>query len=91
MIQANGMEGSKLDDASLQKSNYQRRSPVSAVNIVRNSLLADPIIVDIELENGVVTQASGLEVYCRNTLALAAADERILEAAHHAEMAIVNQ
>jgi hypothetical protein len=88
MLKANGNDES-LDDAALAKSNYQRRSPVAAVNIVRNSMLDDPKIVTIELENGMGTQASGLEVYCPNTLKLAATDESVLKAALDAEMAIL--
>jgi hypothetical protein len=91
MLKANGdaAAAESLDDAVLAKSNYQRRSPIAAVNIVRNSMLADPKIVTIELDGGMGTQASGLKVYCPNTIKLAATDEAVLKAALEAEMAIL--
>ena len=79
-----------IDDDALMRTNYQRRSPVMAVNIVRNSLLADPKIVVIELELGMMTQASGLEVYCPNALALADTEDRVLKEAHDAEVSILS-
>ena len=89
MLKANG-DTVDLDDDALLITNYQRRAPVMAVNIVRNSLLTDPNIVMIELESGMMTQASGLEVYCPNTLALVDTDETILKEAHDAEVAILS-
>ncbi|KAI2506617.1 hypothetical protein MHU86_7827 [Fragilaria crotonensis] len=89
MLKANG-DFFDLNDDALMSTNYQRRSPVTAVNIVRNSLLADPKIVTIELESGMMTQASGLEVYCPNALALADTEESVLKEAHQAEIAILS-
>ena len=90
MLKANG-DSSEIDDIDLNKVNYQRRAPMMAVNIVRNSLLADPKIVTIELDNGMITQASGLEVYCPNAIKLAETDESVLKGALDAEIAIFNQ
>eukprot|EP00545_Synedropsis_sp_CCMP1620_P007183 CAMPEP_0119008190 /NCGR_PEP_ID=MMETSP1176-20130426/3525_1 /TAXON_ID=265551 /ORGANISM="Synedropsis recta cf, Strain CCMP1620" /LENGTH=437 /DNA_ID=CAMNT_0006960477 /DNA_START=20 /DNA_END=1333 /DNA_ORIENTATION=- len=92
MLVANGDDDSLLDDddAALAKSNYQRKSPICAVNIVRNSLLADPTIVAIELQaDGRSAQASGLEVYCPNAIRLAATDEAVWKGALAAELAIL--
>ena len=89
MLKANG-DTVDIDDDALMRTNYQRRSPVMAVNIVRNSLLADPKIVVIELELGMMTQASGLEVYCPNALALADTEDRVLKEAHDAEVSILS-
>jgi hypothetical protein len=88
MLKSNG-DSTEIDDEALSKSNYQRRAPMMAVNIVRNSLLGAPKIVTIELDGGATTQASGLEVYCRNTLKLASTDEAVLKAALDAEIAIL--
>jgi hypothetical protein len=89
MLKANG-DSSEIDDGDLSNVNYLRRAPVMAVNIVRNSLLAAPRIVAIELDNGMITQASGLEVYCPTALKLAATDESVLKGALDAEIAILN-
>jgi hypothetical protein len=88
MLSAHGDE-IPIDDASLQKSNYQRRSPVMAVNVVRNDLLADPTIVEIKLDSGKLVQASGLEIYCPNAVLLASMDESVLVSALGAEKSIL--
>jgi hypothetical protein len=82
--------GQELSDEDLALGDYQRKSPIAAVNIVRNSLLADPKIVEVELNDGTKTQASGLEVYCGNAIKLAQIGKDVLQAAHDAEVKIVN-
>lgn len=89
MLHAFGV-GQELSDKDLALGNYLRKSPIAAVNIVRNSLLADPKIVGIELNDGTKTQASGLEVYCKNAIELTQMGKDVLQTAHDAEVKIVN-
>lgn len=87
MLKAFGLIN-QFDQEKLSLGNYQRKSPIAAVNIVRNSLLSDPSIVEIELNNGVKTQASGLEVYCVNAVKLATIGKDYLQNAHDEEVLI---
>jgi len=87
MLKANGDDTDSLDDESLLNVNFLRRAPIPAINIVRNSLLDDPKIVTIELDNGPMEEASGLEVYCPNISKLAVTDHSKLQAALDAEIA----
>ena len=77
----------ELGEEDLSLLNYQSKAPIAAVNIVRTSLLAEPKIVEIEL-NGINTQASGLEVYCSNAIKIAKIGKESLESAHNAELQI---
>ena len=86
-------EADTLSDDDLQLSNYQRRSPVTAVCIKRTSLIdkaveADDGMVDLDLGDGQVVKASGIPTYSRNALELAKLGASALESALEAEIAV---
>ena len=89
MLRASGKDET-LTSEELQLSNYQHRAPSAAVNILRNSLLGDPQIVDLNLDDGRTMQASGLDTYTTNALKAAAIGPERLQEALEAEIAIMN-
>jgi len=91
-------EAESLSDADLALSNFQRRSPVTAVCIKRNSMMdaataADELggMVELSLgDRGEVARASGVPTYSRNAKILAEQGEEVLRSALEAEIAIAN-
>jgi len=74
------------DDEQLELSNYQRRAPHTAINILRVAQLEDSTnsnlnIVDLQLPDGRVEKASGLTTYSRNAVTMAETGREALEEA----------
>ena len=88
----NEAQADQLTDEQLELSNYQRRAPHTAINILRVSQLEDSTsptaIVNLPLPDGRVEKASGLTTYSRNAVKLAAVGKDALEAAVRADIAI---
>lgn len=83
--------GDTLTDEQLNLSDYQRRSPVTAINILRASQIdaaAGPkSIIDLDMGDGEEAQkASGLNTYTRNALRLAEIGEDALRDALNQEI-----
>jgi hypothetical protein len=83
----------QLSEDELALSDFQRRSPHTAVCIKRVSLLdsvtdAASGIVDLDLGNGVKVKVSGVPSYCRNVIRLAEEGKERLEAALQLEVEI---
>ncbi|KAL7470569.1 hypothetical protein ACHAXS_010823 [Conticribra weissflogii] len=84
-------EAEHLSDEELALSNYQRRAPHTAINILRmsqvNAAAGPKSIVDLDLGNGRVEKASGITLYTRNTLRMAQTGRENLQFALDAEIA----
>lgn len=82
--------GETLTDEQLNLSDYQRRAPVTAINILRASQIdaaAGPkSIVDLDMGDGETQKASGLNTYTRNALRLAEIGEDPLRNALNEEI-----
>lgn len=65
-------EATDFTDEDLSMSDYQRRSPFTAINILRASQLdaasGAKSIVDLDVGDGRTEKASGLTTYCRNAI-----------------------
>jgi hypothetical protein len=94
MLRLNGNteEADSMTDDDLYLSNYQRRAPHTAINILRVQQLeaaAGPQnIIDLDLGDGVVEKASGIVTYSRNVLRFASVGKEALDAALDAEIAM---
>ena len=82
-----------LSDDDLALSDYQRRAPFTAINILRASQLnaasgPKSIVTDLEVRPGVYETASGLVLYSRNAMALAAIGKERLDAGLAADIAL---
>ena len=98
MLRQNGNvdEADRFSNADLELSNFQRRSPFTAVVIKRVShfeALAGSAneIVDLGLEDGRVEKASGVPVYAKNAVKLVAEGGQKLKEALDAEIAMAKQ
>lgn len=82
--------GDTLTDEQLDLSDYQRRSPVTAINILRASQIdaatGAKSIVDLDMGDGNLQKASGLNTYIRNAVKLAEIGEDALRDALHEEI-----
>ena len=87
-------ESEQLSDEDLALSNYQRRAPHTAINILRmtqvNAAAGPKSIVDLDLGNGITEKASGITLYTRNTLRMAGMGEEALQSALDADIALQN-
>ncbi|KAL7527989.1 hypothetical protein ACHAWF_002388 [Thalassiosira exigua] len=87
-----GAEAEKLSDDDLALSNYQRRSPHTAINILRmtqvNAAAGPKSIVDLDLGDGRTEKASGITLYTRNTLRLAGMGKDALQSALDEDIAM---
>jgi len=94
MMEVNGStEVHSMTDDDLELSNFQRRSPHTAVNVLRVSQLEDSTnestnIVDLQLPDGRIEKASGLRTYSRNAITLAQTGTDALEEAVGGDLAI---
>eukprot|EP00587_Corethron_hystrix_P005807 CAMPEP_0113299020 /NCGR_PEP_ID=MMETSP0010_2-20120614/1221_1 /TAXON_ID=216773 ORGANISM="Corethron hystrix, Strain 308" /NCGR_SAMPLE_ID=MMETSP0010_2 /ASSEMBLY_ACC=CAM_ASM_000155 /LENGTH=445 /DNA_ID=CAMNT_0000152169 /DNA_START=70 /DNA_END=1411 /DNA_ORIENTATION=- /assembly_acc=CAM_ASM_000155 len=83
-----------LTDEELALSNYQRRAPHTMINILRVSHLdaatGGKSIVDLDIGGGVIEKASGINLYSKNAIRLAAIGKANLEAGLGAEVAMQN-
>ena len=83
-------EAQSLTDEQLKLSDYQRRAPFTMINILRNSQVnaaAGPnSIVDLPLDDGTLTKASGILTYSRNTIRMVTVGKETLEIGLQNEM-----
>lgn len=87
-------EADQLSDNDLALSNYQRRAPHTAINILRmtqvNAAAGAKSIVDLDLGDGRTEKASGITLYTRNTLRLAKMGKDALQSALDADIVMQN-
>lgn len=87
-------EAEKLSDDDIALSNYQRRAPHAAINILRmnqvNAAAGAKSIVDLDLGDGRTEKASGITLYTRNTLRMAEMGKDVLQSALDADIAMQN-
>ncbi len=95
MLRAMGRasEADTLTDEQLRLQNYQRRSPLPAVVIKRVSQLdaagtPENAMVQLDLGDGRLEMASGLEVYSKNVIRMALEGEEALKAALISEIEV---
>lgn len=89
-MNGNEEESHNLSDDELELSDYQRRSPFAMINILRNSQVnaasGAKSIVELSLEDGTTTQASGITTYSRNTIRMAKVGKEKLQSELEKEM-----
>ena len=89
-----GVEAEELSDDELALSNYQRRAPHAAINILRmsqvNAAAGAKSVVDLDLGDGTTEKASGITLYTRNTLRMAEMGKDALQTALDADIAMQN-
>lgn len=82
-MNGNNDEAESLTDEDLELSDYQRKAPFTAINILRvnqlNAATGAKSIVDLEISEGVTEKASGIGTYSRNAIRLAAVGKEKLE------------
>mmetsp|Transcript_3571 Transcript_3571/g.7888 ORF Transcript_3571/g.7888 Transcript_3571/m.7888 type:complete len:439 (-) Transcript_3571:135-1451(-) len=87
-------EAENLSDDDIALSNYQRRAPHTAINILRmnqvNAAAGAKSIVDLDLGDGKTEKASGITLYTRNTLRMAEMGKDALQSALDADIAMQN-
>jgi hypothetical protein len=96
MLKMGGHEDASqnLTNEELSLSNYQRRAPHTAINILRmsqvNAAAGPKSIVDLDLGNGRTEKASGITLYTRNTLRMVQLGRESLQAELDKEIASQN-
>mmetsp|Transcript_9164 Transcript_9164/g.16928 ORF Transcript_9164/g.16928 Transcript_9164/m.16928 type:complete len:435 (-) Transcript_9164:192-1496(-) len=89
-----GDKAGELSDDDLALSDYQRRAPHTAINILRmsqvNAAAGPKSIVDLDLGDGTTEKASGITLYTRNTLRMAKMGKDALQSALDADIAMQN-
>lgn len=94
MMKMNGNDGpaESLTEEELAMSDYQRKAPFTAINILRvnqlNAASGAKSIVDLEVAPGVTEKASGITTYSRNAIRLAKVGKEELEAGLKADIAM---
>ena len=85
-------EAEELSDEDLALSNYQRRAPHTAINILRmtqvNAAAGPKSVVDLNLGDGRVEKASGITLYTRNTIRMAEMGKEALQTGLDADIAM---
>lgn len=85
MLRLNGntAEADTYTDDDYFLSNYQRRAPHMAINILRVQQLeaasGPQAIVDLDLGNGIVEKASGIKTYSHNAIEMVSVGKEALE------------
>ena len=91
-MNGNVEESQSFSDDDLTLSDYQRRSPFTMINILRNSQVnaaaGAKSIVELPLEDGTLTQASGITTYSRNTIRMASVGKEKLQSGLEKEISI---
>jgi hypothetical protein len=89
-LNGNAQEADTLTEEDYFCSNFQRRAPHTAINILRVEQLeaasGPQAIVDLDLGNGVVEKASGIKTYSHNAIAFAKVGRETLEESLDAEI-----
>jgi len=97
MMKMNGnvKESQELSNEDLALSDYQRKAPFTAINILRvnqlNAASGAKSIVDLEVAEGVTEKASGITTYSRNAIRLAKVGKEELQAGLEGDIAMVQQ
>jgi hypothetical protein len=85
-------EAESFSDDELALSNYQRRAPHTAINILRMSQVSKAAgpksIVDLDLGNGRVEKASGITLYSRNAIRMVKTGKDALQSALDSDIAM---
>ena len=85
-------EADSFTDDELALSNYQRRAPHTAINILRmnqvNAAAGAKSIVDLDLGNGRIEKASGITLYSRNAIRMMKSGKEALQSALDNDVAI---
>lgn len=85
-------EANSLSDEDLLLSNFQRRAPHTAINILRMSQVNKAAgrfsVVDLDLGNGLTEKASGITLYTKNTLRMAKIGKEVLQDALQADITL---
>lgn len=95
MMKMNGntAEAESMTEEELTMSDYQRRAPFTAINILRvnqlNAAAGAKSIVDLEVGDGVTEKASGITTYSRNAIRLAKVGKDVLQAGVEADRAMI--
>lgn len=95
MLKMNGneKEAQELSDDDLALSDYQRKAPFTAINILRvnqlNAASGAKSIVDLEVAEGVTEKASGITTYSRNAIRLANVGKEALQAGLEGDIAMM--
>jgi len=88
----NGDAAETLTDEELALSDYQRRSPFTAINVLRAQQLdaaAGPYsIVELDVGGETLEKASGIGTYSRNAIRMASLGEDVLQEGVNNEMAM---
>lgn len=89
-LSGNDEAANNLTAEQLALSDYQRRSPHTAINILRTTQIAAAAgaksIVDLQLDDSTTVKASGITTYSRNAIRLAEIGKPELDAAVHREV-----
>lgn len=92
ILKMGGHNAEQLSDDELSLSNYQRRAPHTAINILRmtqvNAAAGSKSIVDLDLGDGRIEKASGITLYTRNTVRMAGIGREALQSAVDKEVAM---
>ena len=92
-LNGNTEEAENRTEEDLALSDYQRRSPFTAINILRvtqlNAAAGAKSIVDLEVADGVTEKASGITTYSRNAIRLARVGKEVLQAGVDADRAMI--
>lgn len=92
-MNGNKAEADNLSDDDLALSDYQRKSPHTAINILRvkqlNAAAGAKSIVDLEISDGVFEKASGITTYSRNAIRLAKVGREALETGLQSDIAML--
>ncbi len=95
MMKMNGnvQAAESLTDEDIELSDFQRKSPFTAINILRvnqlNAASGAKSIVDLEVAEGVTEKASGITTYSRNAIRLAGVGKEKLQADLEADIAMI--
>lgn len=91
-MSGNDSAAAELTDEELELSNFQRRSPFTAINILRANQLdaanGGKSVVDLDVGNGVIEKASGITTYSRNAIRLVKIGKDELLAGVEADIAL---
>eukprot|EP00560_Eucampia_antarctica_P007679 CAMPEP_0197823626 /NCGR_PEP_ID=MMETSP1437-20131217/949_1 /TAXON_ID=49252 ORGANISM="Eucampia antarctica, Strain CCMP1452" /NCGR_SAMPLE_ID=MMETSP1437 /ASSEMBLY_ACC=CAM_ASM_001096 /LENGTH=438 /DNA_ID=CAMNT_0043422879 /DNA_START=64 /DNA_END=1380 /DNA_ORIENTATION=- len=90
----NTKEADEFTDEQINLSDYQRRSPHTAINMLRttqlNAAAGAKSIVELDMGDGVIEKASGITTYSRNAIRLAKIGEEILQKGVQDDIAMTN-
>jgi len=90
-MNGNGDAAERFTDEELAMSDFQRRAPFTAINVLRAGQLDAAAgkysIVNLDLGGGRLEKASGIQTYSRNVMRLVSLGEDLLQDGVHHDMA----